>query len=65
MKVADARRMPVAEAMSRQKAVGKPEGFKLIEDFAKLLGGAVGASRAVVDAGWIPYRHQVGLTGCF
>jgi len=43
--------------------LGKAENFKMIEDIAKLLGGAVGASRKVVDAGWIPYRHQVGLTG--
>jgi electron transfer flavoprotein alpha subunit len=43
--------------------LGKPDGFKLIEELAILLGAAVGASRKVVDAGWIPYRHQVGLTG--
>jgi electron transfer flavoprotein alpha subunit len=43
--------------------LGKPDGFKLIEELANVIGAAVGASRAVVDKGWIPYRHQVGLTG--
>lgn len=41
-----------------------PEGFNLLKQFAKRVGGAaVGASRAAVDSGWIPYAHQVGQTG--
>lgn len=40
-----------------------PENFRLVEDLAAALGAAVGASRAVVDAGWKPHSYQVGLTG--
>ena len=43
--------------------LGKADGFKLVEELADAMHAAVGASRAVVDKGWIPYRHQVGLTG--
>jgi len=49
--------------VSGGKGLGNPEGFKLLKELAEALGGAVGASRLVVDEGWIPYRHQVGLSG--
>jgi len=40
-----------------------PENFSLVKDLARVLGAAVGSSRAAVDAGWMPYSHQVGQTG--
>jgi electron transfer flavoprotein alpha subunit len=45
------------------RGLGKPEGFQLCEALADALGGAVAATRAVVDAGWYPYSTQIGQTG--
>ncbi|MFN2472256.1 MAG: electron transfer flavoprotein subunit alpha/FixB family protein [Gaiellaceae bacterium] len=45
------------------RGLGDPEKFTLVEELAKALGGAVAATRAVVDAGWYPYATQVGQTG--
>ena len=45
------------------RGLGGPEGFSICEDLASALGGAVAATRAVVDAGWYPYSAQVGQTG--
>ena len=45
------------------RGLGGPEGFGLVENLAEALGGAVAATRAVVDAGWYPYSAQVGQTG--
>jgi electron transfer flavoprotein alpha subunit len=45
------------------RGLGGPEGFAIVENLARALGGAVGATRAVVDAGWYPYSAQIGQTG--
>lgn len=58
--------MDVTEAdvvVAGGRGVGGREGFELLGDLAALLGGSVGASRVAVDAGWVPYARQVGLTG--
>lgn len=49
--------------VSGGRGLGGPENWPMIEDLAGALGAAVGASRAVTDAGWVPPSHQVGLTG--
>jgi electron transfer flavoprotein alpha subunit len=57
---------PIEEArviVAGGRGVGGPDGFGLVRDLADALGGAVGATRAAVDSGWIPYSQQIGQTG--
>jgi electron transfer flavoprotein alpha subunit len=49
--------------VSGGRGLGGPENWHVIEELAAAMGGAVGATRAVTDAGWVPPSHQVGLTG--
>jgi len=63
---AESEEMDVSEAdviVSGGRGVKGPEGFQPLHDLAKLLNGAVGASRSAVDSGWIGHHHQVGQTG--
>jgi electron transfer flavoprotein alpha subunit len=57
---------PIEEAkviVAGGRGVGGPDGFGLVRDLAAVLGGAVGATRAAVDSGWVPYSQQIGQTG--
>jgi electron transfer flavoprotein alpha subunit len=57
---------PIEEAkiiVAGGRGVGGPDGFGIVRQLAEVLGGAVGATRAAVDSGWIPYSQQIGQTG--